>query len=77
LQRFGKPIKNSIRPQSYVQVQTWFDGPPLDPNSNYLKGGFVRGYFSGLVELLAQVPAGRGSSRRRQIRARHLLRGSG
>jgi FAD/FMN-containing dehydrogenase len=53
LQRFGKPIKNSIGPQSYVQVQTWFDGPPLDPNNNYLKGGFVREYSSGLVELLA------------------------
>src|SRR5260370_273917 len=44
LQRFGKPIKNTIGPQSYVAVQTQFDGPPLDPAQNYLKGGFVREY---------------------------------
>ena len=54
LQRFGKPLKNSIGPQSYVQVQTWFDGPPLDPDNNYIKGGFVREFSPGLVELLAR-----------------------
>ena len=31
LQRFGKPIKNTIKQQSYVVVQTWFDPPPVDP----------------------------------------------
>ncbi len=54
LQRFGKPIKNTIKPQSYLVVQTWFDPPPIDPTHWYLKGGFVREYSSGLVGLLAE-----------------------
>lgn len=54
LQRFGKPIKNTIRPQSYLAVQTWFDPPPVDPRHHYLKGGFVRDYSPGLVEVLTE-----------------------
>ncbi len=55
LQRFGKPLKNTIRPQSYLAVQTWFDPPPVDPMHHYLKGGFVRDYSSGLIELLTEL----------------------
>jgi len=53
LQRFGKPLKNTIRQQSYLVVQTWFDPPPVDPRHHYLKGGFVREYPSGLIAALA------------------------
>jgi FAD binding domain/Berberine and berberine like len=61
LQRFGKPIKNTIGPQSYLVVQTQFDTSPLDPTHWYLKGGFVREYSSGLVGLLADEPRPEGS----------------
>jgi FAD binding domain/Berberine and berberine like len=61
LQRFGKPIKNTIGPQSYLVVQTQFDTPPLDPAHWYLKGGFVREYSSGLIGLLADEPRPEGS----------------
>jgi hypothetical protein len=54
LQRFGRPIKNTIKQQSYLVVQTWFDPPPIDPAHHYLKGGFVREYSSGLITLLAE-----------------------
>ena len=54
LQRFGKPIKNTIGPQSYLVVQTWSDPPPVDPTHWYLKGGFVREYSAGLIGLLAE-----------------------
>jgi hypothetical protein len=53
LQRFGKPIKNTIGKQNYLVVQTWFDPPPIDPTHWYLKGGFVREYSSGLIASLA------------------------
>src|SRR5215469_16100555 len=53
LQRFGKPIKNTIGQQSYLAVQTWFDTPPIDPTHWYLKGGFVREYSAGLIGVLA------------------------
>jgi len=53
LQRFGKPIKNTIGQQIYLVVQTWFDPPPIDPTHWYLKGGFVREYSAGLVAYLA------------------------
>jgi FAD/FMN-containing dehydrogenase len=54
LQRFGKPIKNTIGEQKYVVVQTQFDTAPLNPRHEYLKGGFVRDYSSGLVKFLAE-----------------------
>jgi FAD/FMN-containing dehydrogenase len=54
LQRFGKPLHSTIRPQSYLVVQTWFDPPPVDPMHHYLKGGFVSEYSSGLVEALTE-----------------------
>ncbi len=54
LQSFGKPIKNTIKQQSYLVVQTWFDPPPIDPRHHYLKGGFVREYPAGLISLLAE-----------------------
>jgi len=53
LQRFGKPIKNTIKQQSYLVIQTWFDPPPIDPTHWYLKGGFVREYSPGLIAVLA------------------------
>jgi len=53
LQRFGKPLKNTIKEQSYLVVQTWFDPPPIDPKHWYLKGGFVREYAPGLIAFLA------------------------
>ena len=53
LQRFGKPIRNTIGQVSYVVAQTWFDPPPIDPTHWYLKGGFVREYSPGLVAYLA------------------------
>jgi len=53
LQRFGKPIRNTIGQQSYLVVQTWFDPPPIDPTHWYLKGGFVREYTSDLIAMLA------------------------
>lgn len=54
LQRFGKPIKNTIGQQSYVVVQTQFDTPPVDPTHWYLKGGFVREYSADLIRVLAE-----------------------
>jgi FAD/FMN-containing dehydrogenase len=54
LQQFGKSIRNTIGPQSYLAVQSQFDGPALDPANNYLKGGFVREYPSGLIEALTR-----------------------
>jgi len=54
LQRFGKPVKNTIGPYSYQVVQTWFDPPPVDPRHHYLKGGFVRDFSVGLIELLTE-----------------------
>ena len=54
LQRFGKPLKNTIGQQQYTVVQTWFDSPPIDPMHNYLKGGFVTEYSSGLIKFLAE-----------------------
>jgi FAD/FMN-containing dehydrogenase len=53
LQRFGTPIRNTIGPQSYLEVQTWFDPPPINPTHWYLKRGFVREYSPGLLALLA------------------------
>jgi FAD/FMN-containing dehydrogenase len=53
LQRFGKPIKNTIGQQIYLVVQTWFDPPPIDPTHWYLKGGFVREYSPSLIGTLA------------------------
>src|SRR5215471_4758872 len=53
LQRFGKPVNNTIRQQSYLVMQTQFDTAPVDPTHYYLKGGFVREYSSGLMGLLA------------------------
>jgi len=52
LQRFGKQTRNTIKPTRYVEVQTWFDPPPVDPRHHYLKGGFVREYSAGLVNVL-------------------------
>jgi FAD/FMN-containing dehydrogenase len=54
LQRFGKPTKNTIRTQTYLAVQAQFDGPPVDPSNNYLKGGFVREYSPALIDVLAR-----------------------
>jgi FAD/FMN-containing dehydrogenase len=54
LQRFGKPLKNTIGEQRYTVVQTWFDSPPINPIHNYLKGGFVTEYSSGLIKFLAE-----------------------
>jgi len=53
LQRFGKPVKNTIGQYQYQVVQTWFDPPPVDPRHHYIKGGFVRDFSSGLIEVLA------------------------
>ena len=52
LQRFGRPIRNTIKQESYVVVQTWFDTPPVSPAHWYLKGGFVREYPSGLIAVI-------------------------
>jgi FAD/FMN-containing dehydrogenase len=52
LQRFGKPIKNTIGPRTYLAVQSQSDGPPMSPTKNYIKGGFVREYSAGLIEVL-------------------------
>jgi hypothetical protein len=52
LQHFGKPIKNTIKQQSYLAVQTQSDTPAVNPTHTYLKGGFVREYSSGLIGLL-------------------------
>ncbi len=53
LQRFGKPIKNTIGPKTYLAVQSQFDGPPADPNNNYIKGGLIGSYSADLVKALA------------------------
>ncbi|MBV8497199.1 MAG: FAD-binding oxidoreductase [Gammaproteobacteria bacterium] len=53
LQRFGKPTRNTIKEQSYLVVQTWFDPPPIDPTHWYLKGGFVSEYSPKLIAALA------------------------
>jgi len=54
LQRFGKPTQNTIGQQKYLVVQTQFDTAPLNPMHEYLKGGFVRDYSSGLIKFLAE-----------------------
>lgn len=54
LQRFGKPLKNTIGPNSYLAIQTQFDSPPVDPARHYLKGGFVSDYSAGLIRVLAE-----------------------
>jgi hypothetical protein len=54
LQHFGKPLLNTIKPQSYLVVQTWSDPPPVDPTHHYLKGGFVSEYSSGLIGALTE-----------------------
>lgn len=54
LQRFGKPVRNTIGQNQYQVVQTWFDPPPVDPRHHYLKGGFVRDFSSGLIEILTE-----------------------
>lgn len=53
LRRFGKPSENTIGPKTYLAVQSQFDGPPVDPSNNYIKGGFVREYSAGLIAALA------------------------
>ena len=50
LQRFGKPIKNTISTKTYLAVQSQADGPPMSPTNYYIKGGFVREYSPGLIE---------------------------
>jgi FAD/FMN-containing dehydrogenase len=54
LQRFGKPIGNTIGSQTYLAVQKQFDSPSPDPNNWYLKGGFLRDYPAGLIEVLSR-----------------------
>ena len=54
LQRFGRPVNNTIGQYRYQVVQTWFDPPPIDPRHHYLKGGFVRDFSSGLIEILTE-----------------------
>jgi hypothetical protein len=54
LQRFGKPVKNTIARTTYLAVQSQFDGPPLDPHRSYLKGGFVREFTPALIAALTQ-----------------------
>jgi hypothetical protein len=53
LLRLSKPIENTIGPQTYLQVQRQFDGPHLSPTYHYLKGGFLREFAPGLIDLLA------------------------
>jgi FAD/FMN-containing dehydrogenase len=54
LQRFGKPIKNTIGTKNYLAVQSQADGPPMSPTNYYIKGGFVREYSPGLIEALTE-----------------------
>jgi FAD/FMN-containing dehydrogenase len=54
LHRFGTPVNNTIGRYRYQVVQAWFDPPPVDPRHHYLKGGFVRDFSSGLIEVLAE-----------------------
>jgi FAD/FMN-containing dehydrogenase len=51
--QFGKPIENTIGAMPYLAVQSQFDGPPLDPTMNYIKGGFVRAFPADLIDVLA------------------------
>jgi len=53
-QKFGKPTENTIGPTTYLAVQSQADGPPLSPSNNYIKGGFVREYSPGLIEVLTR-----------------------
>ncbi len=53
LQRFEKPVENTIGPQDYMTVQKQFDGPHLSPMNHYLKGGFVREFSAALIDVLA------------------------
>ncbi|HZF15923.1 MAG TPA: FAD-binding oxidoreductase [Steroidobacteraceae bacterium] len=54
LQRFGKPVKDTIAAQTYLTVQSQFDGPPIDPTMNYIKGGFVRAVSPELIDVLVR-----------------------
>jgi hypothetical protein len=54
LHHFGTPVNNTIGENRYQVVQTWFDPPPVDPRHHYLKGGFVRDFSSGLIDVLAE-----------------------
>ncbi len=53
LQRFGKPLEYEIGPMDYLAVQSWDDGPHHSSTNHYLKGGFVREFTPGLVDVLA------------------------
>ncbi len=52
LTSYGKPLKNTVGPQDYQMVQTQFDGPPLDPENHYIKGGFVREFTPAFIDVL-------------------------
>jgi FAD/FMN-containing dehydrogenase len=54
LQQFGKPTENTIGAHDYVAVQRQFDGPHHSPMNHYLKGGFVREFSPGLLDVLAE-----------------------
>jgi FAD/FMN-containing dehydrogenase len=53
-QKFGPPTENTIRPTTYLAVQSQADGPPASPSNNYIKGGFIREYSPGLIEALTR-----------------------
>lgn len=53
LQRFGKPLENTLGVQDYLAVQRQFDEPHHSPDNHYLKGGFVREFTPGLIDVLA------------------------
>jgi FAD/FMN-containing dehydrogenase len=53
-QKFGKPTENTLGPTTYLAVQSQADGPALSPSNNYIKGGFVRDYSPGLIEVLTR-----------------------
>jgi FAD/FMN-containing dehydrogenase len=52
-QQFGKPLENTIGAMPYLAVQSQFDGPPIDPAMNYIKGGFVRAFPPDFIDVLA------------------------
>lgn len=52
--KFGKPSANTIGPTTYLAIQSQADGPPLSPSNIYIKGGFVREYSPGLIEVLTR-----------------------
>lgn len=47
-----RPVQDTVRMMSYVDVQRQFDGPPLSSHNSYLKGGYVAAFTPAFIDAL-------------------------